>query len=133
MQYNARLEVHCVSQPPAQRAECRVQAEAQRQLYSANYSAAANPESLRRLGETPPQFAWRWRVYCVSQPPAQRADCGAQAEAQIQLYSANYQAAFNVLQQQTQEAIRKQIGTTKPAIITAPSSGCTGQRPGLGC
>jgi hypothetical protein len=56
-QYMGRMEVYCVSQPPTQRAECRVQANAQTRLYSANYEAAAIPlqtrEALKAMGAKP--------------------------------------------------------------------------------
>ncbi len=59
-------------------------------------------------GETPAQYMARWEVYCVSLPPAQRADCRVQAQAQTQLYSANYQAAFDAESlRRTQETVRK--------------------------
>lgn len=103
-QYSGRMEVYCVSQPPTQRAECRVQAQARVKLSSANDLAALLPESHRRLGDTPLQYMARWEVYCVSLPPAQRAECREQANAQSRLYSANYEAVAIPLQ--TREALK---------------------------
>lgn len=67
-------------------------------------------------GETPPQYMARWEVYCVSQAPAQRAECRVQAKAQTQLYSANYQAAFNAeMLRRTEESLRKLRETPRAA------------------
>jgi hypothetical protein len=74
----------------------------------------ANAQPYQR--ETPPQYMARWEVYCVSQPPAQRAECRAQAQAQTQLYSANYQAAVSAESlRQTQETLRKLKETPRSA------------------
>lgn len=103
-QYIGRMEVYCVSLPPAQRTECRVQAQARGKLSSANDLAALIPESRRPKGDTPSQYMARWEVYCVSLPSAQRAECRVQANAQTRLYSANYEAA--AIPMQTRDALK---------------------------
>lgn len=64
--------------------------------------------SFAQQPETPPQLAGRWEVYCVSRPPAQRAECREQARAAVQLYSANYYAAKQEeSRRRTEETLRK--------------------------
>lgn len=78
-------------------------------------------------GENPSQYMARWKVYCVGQPPAQRAECKVQAEAQTQLYSANYWAAFYAeMQRRTEETLRKsrEAPQTAPAIRAPAGNDC---------